>query len=493
MPKCSPFFVWAILGIVLGTSWFLLNLNLPPQLRGLTCCDANDYVHSADSLRIESRITGDPLPVGKETSSAIALPARLWLIPFTVATYRPIGYPAFLAMHKYGLRTLGVTDTRMWVNFSAVSALALHFFAAVILFMAIRRLGFALHPAALMLFLLHPGLTSHAALPIADSLSVSLMLLGAGVCGLSLATGRRSFAAAAGFFLAAGVWTRPSYNLAIVALLAGWLLLSMTNRKTAPSQNIAMLSLPLLTALLYVIVLAPRIIACAAQAGYPCVVTPLDARVLTPFLLHVGQKSARVYTQVTPDGAGHIVIASDPFLQSFADHCSIGETSPLADLLRCYAKNIVRMPVYLTKKSIGLFDNYHLNTYATQVTPLPVKMMNRAFGAAAFGGFLLLILSWGNLLLHRRWKNVMLTLLLFPIAYFFISLPLSIESRYGLFLAPPGIAAAIWTIQRSSRRTGWSRTAPLLCLSLCAILFLTQTGAWDALDTTPVLTIADFR
>lgn len=478
---------------MLGTSWFLFTLNLPPQLRGLTCCDANDYVHSADSKRIESRITGDALPAEKEQSSAITLPSRLWLIPFTVATYRPLGYPAFLAMHKYGLRALGVSDTRMWVNFSAVSALALHFFAAVILFMAIRRLGFALHPAALMLFLLHPGLTSHAALPIADSLGVSLILLGLGCCGMTLATRKYSWMIAAGVFLAAATWVRPSYNLAIVALLVGWTLQSVMNRKSGSTVNIALFSLPLLTALTYVIVLAPRIIACGIQAGHPCVVTPHDVRTLTPFLLQVGQKSARVYTQVTPDGAGHIVIASDPFLKSFADHCPIGDESPMMDLLRCYGKNILRMPVYFLKKGIGLFDNYHLNTYATQVTPLPVKIMNRAFGAAAFGGFILLILFWGNLLLHRRWKNVLLTLLLLPIAYFFISLPLSIESRYGLFLAPIGIAAAIMTVQKSGTMKTWTRSGPLLCLALCMLIFFVQTAVWDAADTTPVLTIADFR
>ncbi len=488
--------LWGSLGVMLALAWFTPTILLPSVYRGMLCCDAADYLRGAGSAKLEqvmepsdSSVSDTTTETTVETPSTGKISGLVRLI-FTDAGYRPLGYPAFLAIHKYALRMIGITSQILWVNAAAISALVIHLLAGFFFYRTARR-AYPLHPAALMLLLAHPGLTSHAALPLSDGLAVSLMLLA--LCCVFRALEDRTrnawaWTAAGGFLLATLIWVRAPHLMAVMLFLAAWIAVMLISRSWRG------LLLACAAAAVTGILLSPRVIACSNASGTFCFTLPALAATQQHILLELGLRNVRAYTVAGPEREARLEIVDDPWLTSLLGrHCPIGETTATRDVALCFLRRPHLLPLFYGKKLIGLFDNYHWQTYATLMTPVPVMFMNRVVDELAFAGFVLMIIA-AVMMVWRKFRHFskpkpqpakgpersrgepVLVVLLYPLAYLAYTALLPVESRYGLPLAPFGLmmVGALWTMP--PRRI---RRYALIGLLLLVILFAAQVLAWD--------------
>ncbi len=487
---------WLLAGIVLATMWFTANRFLPPLFRGDVCCDSTGYVKIAEKLAgIHIQEAVPTTHVSPEQSSqsspkkplSLSLGLSLFTRIFTYSGYTPPGFPLFLAAHAFVLKTIGL-GSLPWLPIALSTALLLHILASFFFYRSWSSIGWNLHPIALTLLIAHPGLTSHAALPLADSLAITLMMIGIG-CFLRISSTRSIvWAISGGVFLAGAVLTKTSHFPAAFLTLIGTLMLPLLLRFIIRTKDTSLGSFGhlcavyALCALSFLFVLSPRLIACTASTGHLCFSEPpSQGEPLTANLIRTGLTGARTYTILTPDGSSALVTLTDPFFDKFRRECTIDNLHPVSSLLSCLLSHPLQTPIFLVKKSIGLFDNFHWNTYATYVTPLPVIILNRLFGFLGFLGFLTLFITVALDIIRSPRRLLDLTPLLFPLAFFAMGILLMIESRYGLPLAPFGIIGAVLLIQR-----GWKQQRVLLSISaVLGLLFLVQTFAWDRSDPFP--------
>ena len=208
------------LGVVLGGAWFLYNLNLPDLHRGRVCCDSVDYIAIADQ------------PYGD-------------LLSYTGS--RTFGYPLFLKVHASLRDGLGVGAWIDWVTLASVTAFLLQVFTSIFLFRSFRAARVEVPAWILLLLLAHPGLASHAALPLTDSLTTSLLTFGvaAGCRALCQTRMRPLWALALGSALGAVYFVRPPLLLVVQVSLLLWLMMAWASRASLPPCEGACQSGPL--------------------------------------------------------------------------------------------------------------------------------------------------------------------------------------------------------------------------------------------------------
>ena len=139
--------------------------------------------------------------------------------------------------------------------------------------------------------------------------------------------------------------------------------------------------------------------------------------------------------------------------------------------------------VHLIKKTIGLFDNFHLNTYAVEITRPWHVWWNRLFGLIAFNGFVAAIWLLGRDLLRRRCSErpALIFSAFLLVAFVAMNVNSAIESRYGLPVAPTAFmlfGALVAEIARSPERR--ERRLFVGLAAVCSIGFLAQAVVWDA-------------
>ncbi len=460
---------WLLAGVVIAVLWFSFNRSLPPLFRGDVCCDSTGYVKIAAQL-----------PGVITTTETARTNGFLGFLThaFTYTGYTPPGFPLFLGITHTITNALSLDLLVGWVTLSLFIGLILHVFAGLFFYRSLIRWGFPLHPAALFLLTAHPGLTSQAAIPLADSLAITLMMIGIGSLCRAVAPGKQQlyWSFAAGVLLALTVFTRTSHLPAVIICIVGWLLLILPQLR----KKSAALLLPAACACAFAVILSPRFVACSREAHTFCYSLPEEKTEHAAGLLREGLKSARTYTVLAPD-FGKLVSLTDPFLRQFSAICPIDSSIPLQSFLSCSARHPALAFQFGVKKIIGLFDNFHLNSYATYVTPTWVIIWNRFFGVLGFVGFFSLL--GFALVVVREQKGFLQRLapFLYPAAFAGYSSILMVESRFGLPLAPFGVAGATLLIPYIFRLSPWKKIV-LLLAALAAALFLIQVLIWDASD-----------
>ncbi len=464
--------LWLLAGIVIAVAWFSWNRSLPPLFRGEICCDSTSYMKIAAQLPAKTA-AGATQTHGNQFFSLLKQ-------VFSYAGYTPPGFPLFLGAHRYAVQFLHLDAVVSWLSVAFVTALLLHFCISFFFYRSLVRMGLKLHPVALFLLLIHPGLLSHAALPLADFLAVALMMAAIGCLCRAITPGHRgriAFSLAGGIFLGLAVFTRTSHLIAASACAVAWLLFTLPQVR----HGWKTLLLPLLCLAAFGLTLAPRIIACTRAAGTICYSLPKDSNPLKAALLQEGLYGARTYTVLAPNYA-KLVTLSDPLFLRLTAQCPISTGNSVRDLLGCLAAHPLSAALYMTKKTIGLFDNFFLNSYATYVTPGWVIVWNRIFGVISFVGFFALL---GQILIRwalRGWTLDHLAPFVYPLTYGSYSILLMIESRYGLPMAPFGIVGFVLLLQHLAK-TWKTRPLSLVLPIAAAVLFLVQVLQWDSFAT----------
>ncbi len=476
--------VWLVLGSLAAAVWFCAASSLPPLLRGKTCCDAVSYLHLAESSKIAAAFT----TVG---TGAVTARSSLVHTVFTALTadtgYRTLGYPAFLAAHRYGLHMLGLSSAVDWFALSTFTALLLHLVSALFFWRGVQR-HTDVHPVGLFLLLAYPPLVAHTAVPLTDSLAVSLLLLTLGsLLRVAPETQKRLWAVLAGLFLGLLVITRPSHLPASVAVILAWL--AFTGVRKWRRYDVGMFACACIAATCFILPLTPRIASCSMHAGTLCFTPPSDSAYQTAFLIQVGNDGARTQTVVWGKSSSAIYTVTDAFFQNSFARCPIIHPAP--DLLRCYARNAPFLPLFFLKKTVGLLDHPGLTPYATVVTPMWVTWTNRTGGLLGFLGFLALAAWTLHMIQRKQWASMGLLAALYALVYWAYSVVFSVEARYGLPLAAIGLTlfpAALSALVARRDRFGRLLLAFWLCLGL---FFVVQGAVWDALDPVRPATIRE--
>ncbi|MDB4938647.1 MAG: hypothetical protein JWP87_5619 [Labilithrix sp.] len=458
------FLPWTLGGCALAIAWFVYNVTLPPLYKGRICCDSVGYIAIANEA------------------------SGLWEI-FLGVSNRSFGYPLFLGAHKALVQLLGLgTD---WVVLSLVTSLVFHIVAVLFLYaVLVHRLKMNVSPAFLLLALAHPGLVSHAALPLTDSLATSISTAAVAFAMWGYEDGLRPRSTmflqlAAGALLGADIVIRPTFLMVAAATVPiVWLLLpALHHARRDPEKTrgarlralgvaVRQFALPVVAGLVLASAMAPR--NCFAKYHTACIIDPANSAETKARSIRYGLEMPRVWTTFTPprDRTGWV---SDPFsVEHFSSRCTITEAAALTDLARCYARGAPYLPLHLAKKTIGLYDNFHLNTYAADITRPWHAVLNRSFGWLAFLGFVCSIHHLQAVLRKKRaFEPALVVPMAFVLLYTAISINFHIESRYGLPAVVPAFVMAASTLQSASRRTK-------LLLLACTVPFVVQTFLWDS-------------
>lgn len=434
--------IWTASGIFLGFLWFLKALALPLKYKGWTCCDALQYVHTT-----------------------IQTPSLLKALTF--AGERTFGYVFFLKLHQTIYSWFASDSTLAWADISLFTVLFLHFWASWSLYQSVvKNLKVSLHPIFLFLILIHPGLTSYAAVTLTDTITTAFISFSLAwlIEGVSSREKTKPYLIA-GLLLGTCAVIRPIFNPIGGLILFGVLAIEWMSQNSR--KLILKIGAPLFLGFILISGMGFR--NCWMKYRSFCMSDPSFTAMVSTASFKQGLSNARLYTSLEP--APRCVLGFDKFMLENFDTCPM---TGVKDLLKCYARKPVYLPLYFIKKSIGLFDNFYLGAYAFDITRPWEMVVNRSFGMIGFVGFLLACFS---LLQFKRKQNPGVLILSVVICiHVLVSIQFHIESRYG-FPAVPAAFLVLGTYIPSLKQN-WKSPALWIAL-LGAIIFWWQTLVWD--------------
>lgn len=466
--------LWGIAGMIAGFNWFWRTYTFPGSLTGRNWGDAVGYIQRALDVHSWFQFLTD------------------YDVFSSWGTDRVRGYPLFLYFHRWILEGLGLSYWFDWVNVSKLTAFGLHCASAIFLYRSVLKSKIRLHPVALALLLASPGLTGYAALALTDSVSTTCVMFGlAGILRYQAEekNAARWWAIFSGAAFGIGVLCRPSLQPASLLVLLAWVIMGIARSRSKAARPRSAKKTPVsltpaLAILGYLAVLSPQYAACTLRFGSICQLRPGYVEAQLPDTIRLGLASARCTAVhgsmgTFPPGPNCI---PDPFMKHwFADQCSIGNATVKSDLIRCFVTNLPRLPVFLGKKVIGLFDHSHISGYAAFVTSPLERLWARVFGVIGFVGFICSVFLLGRGLL-RQPTDPRLLLGVFSFFYIGMSTIAHVETRYGFPATPISLFSFVLVTQEILRQgIRKSRIGAFAMISL-ALLFILQVTAWDRLD-----------
>ncbi len=418
---------------------------------------------------------------------------------FHQVKHRSLGFPLILYAIRTGLESVGVpvdpnTSLNTFLTVAAAIMFTFHLAATLVFFVTARSVleeacGIRLHPAALVLLLVHPGLVAYTTVLLTDTLTADLFMLAwaalvLGMRARSLA-GRTVGGLAFGLGLGLAVLVRPSSLVVLVVFLivAGALALRDRTRVVFAVATLACAA-----------TVSVQVIACSARFGRTCLVDPAVVGPVSRKSIGLGSRSARLYWSRYSADPAELVVVEDPlFMRTVAPCKSVALTGDDAEhtgfppLLRCLGRQPAIVPAFVAKKVVGLFDTYHMPQMAADRTTRWQRLYNRFFAALAFAGFASLC-GWLVPLLVRWWRarergHALLALAaMLAIGHIASHTLLAVEPRYGLPAVAFALVALVATLQTLPHRRRAVRAIVLSGMLVAAGAFLVQTHWWDEAD-----------
>lgn len=435
--------LYLMIGLVIGTAWFVFNRSI----------DFGPYPPLADAV----------------TYSQISQSFKNLGEAFTYAGDRTFGFPFILYLMKSGTEAF---QTAMLLLFHFVSS----FFFYRALGKASQFYGLRLHPSALLLILIHPGLISHTSVLLTDTFTADLIMISAALFLGARDAEKQALllrGAATGLVLGLAIGVRPFLAVSVASMFGLGMIMAMISR---PRERLLLFLGPMLCAAS--LVLAPAILSCRANFGKVCIQNPSFAGPAAAGSLQMGLTSIRTYWS---SRSPNTVLPEDwSMVENFKSSCEINQVTGPSQWLECVFSKPFFIPIYLSKKIVALFDSFFLQPYASDVTPSWVRHYSRPYGALSFVGFFCAIGILCVFLKRRMiWESLALSL---PILTLLFQLPMHIEPRYSFSVVPVCFASAIWLLQKALQQ---GRRTTVMYLLLAATLggtFLTQTHYWDLDD-----------
>lgn len=403
--------VWwpIILGLACGLGWFLHNISLPGNVRGIVCCDSGEYLSGA---------------VGPHG--------------WNLTGRRTFGYTLYLSVfYKLSLwRGTFSTSNHDWLTPALYAQLFVWFITCFILFFSLRREDKHYRYLFLGILLANPALSAYAALSVTEVLSTSLFSL-AMICVWQLSSAPRRFwlwSLLAALTLGYATAIRPNFLavFALTGLATGVTVMWRGLKEGWPLARVALLSITAWC--MFVVGTIPTVGKavqnCTRDYGQICIVDPATTRVATDHTLWTGLTQARVWSSHTMGLLG----TEDALLRRLASTChqALGDIAdhpnPYAWLLRCYAVSPAMVPAVLFKKLIAGYDHYHLNAYTGDYTSPSEYWFNKIYSLGGFLGVFFAIF----VCIRALWKGSLYKYmyLVLPLCFLMIQLNFHIEARY---------------------------------------------------------------
>ena len=427
------------------------------------------------SVGLPNRVRGDAVAYLRIAAGAEGLGDLL-----TYAGPRTLGFPLFLWLVRVPFELVEpLSDASLGAFVAVVSVILLvvHVAASSLFFGAMRRvllsaLRVTLHPAALALVIAYPSLVAHTTVPLTDTLGADLLMVGVALWVTPRSARVAVHRVLAGIVLGVLVLVRPSaLPVVAVAMMAGIVQAAWGARTDLPGA--------LLAAALCAVVVGWQASTCAAAFGRICLVEPAGGRRALAESVAWGSVSARHYwSRHSQDEEGRVILRDPLLARLVGERC---RPENLKDILACVIANPAAVPVLMLEKSIGLFDAYHLQPYAVDVTPRWARWLGRGTGAVAFAGFAAVV-GWLFLVPRLARPFPSLLVLVVPAVHVAWHALFHVEGRYGLPAVPFALVVLVATVQWAWRRPRVSRQAVLLALVFAGAAFLAQTSVWDASD-----------
>lgn len=499
MPASSHFSksVLLLTGGIIGLGFFLYQLTLPPLFRGIICCDSVIYMNYARQL-VRPRGDTQPVPalkveIKEEMPPTVAPPSadapkksRWSLILETIfkstSKYLP-GYGAFLAVHSLISNLLG--GVLPWIEFSLLTAFLLSTASILFLWRSLNRSGIATPAWAAALILAFPTLATHAALPISDSLAISLNLFAFSLIlrtfNAPLSTRSILLAILNGFLFGSLLWVRPIYSVALGAMFGLWFAVALYH--LFRQRFSTTLIIWAVTTAAMVLVFLPRLMACNAASGGLCITPEKDNKEMMVGVLRMGFSGARAYTVLRPfpSGMGRLVVVPDPTVASLG--CTFDPTDPRGQMVSCLARNWWKVPGFLFTKFLGALDTPHLSGIATYITPRWMQFMLRLLMMPVLAGIIAAVWLFFSKL-QTAWKLI----LVYTGIYLATLLPLASEYRYALLIVPIGIfSLGQFLSMQWPKVQRWSVASIFLVL---ACVFWIKVTQWDKADPIPYVPVS---
>jgi hypothetical protein len=460
----------------LGSAWFFFNMSLEPRdrIRG----DAAQYLSIAHGA------------------------GSVWEV-MTSIDERPPGFPLVVYLLKNLARSLGFENPLHVLNFIAVALYFFHLASSFVSFMVSRKLardcGIELPLVLLCVLLLHPGLISYTTVLLTDTFASDLLMV---AISLLIATrwvplrSQIALALLGGGVLAFSVLVRIAYGVPSVAALGLFAVVSAwriwRSPTTGPKHLLELesgnawnraLRTALLALLGFGLGFAPAALKCRATYGGLCLQNPNPVDTALTWSIATGWESPRLYWSRFAPAPELMNVVVDPLLSArWAAPCPIQAEHRLESMIRCYVRKPHIGAVFLFKKSLAVFDSYHLQPYAVAITPRWARRYSRFFGALAYAGFVgaSILLVAGV----RRPKGPPELVLLTapPVVIALFQSQLHVEGRFGFGALFGCYFALAWLWATRGRGDRGRRTVVYVALGLAAAVFLVQTSAWDALD-----------
>lgn len=438
-----------LLGLIAGSIWFLYNLSLPSIYRGEGCCDVQQY-----------------FALSQGTFSSVA----------SHSSFRVFGYPLIL----HTSNTL-FTNPQLAARLIELTQLLVAFASSAFLFYALRVIGLPVPFAGLALLLSHPGLTSAASLRITDSLTTSIFSIAIGVMAM-LFNGHprtRALTFILGILLGILPTLRPSFGPLIFTTLP-LILIGMFHRSLTQARNplSALGKTSILVGIFclgFLPPLAKLALNCKSATGKYALIDPATSAQHGAASINWGFHYIRLWSVVSEHGFKNFNVVQN----STFDNCNVEPPHLAQGLLKCYSGHWREVPEQILNKTISLSDNYHLNSYASEITPQWVVWYNRFFNAITFIGLFSAIYLLARGTIQRRFLSTAFTIP--ALVYVAIQVNMHIETRYMFPVTPLFFLLSCTSISLIRKSPPIWRTLGAVCILALAALFFQRITMWDSL------------
>ena len=420
-----------------------------------------------------------------------------------------VGMPLVLRAFRAYLEPLAADFGRGWFEWVPAYLFVFHVVSCVVFWEAQRRVlsrsGLPTsHPLLLFALLLHPGLVAGTTLLLTDTLTVDLVLLGAGSWLLrpTEQQGRSLLAVLAGcttgLSWALAALARPVFLVpvlgAVIGLALVWGLEAVRSRTEVrglrgwAQGGAAMIALILCVGSPLLLVVE----SCARRHGEACLADPVVVRRFSGWEAGVGLANVRTYWSSKTTPPGLVVLVTDRWLRRrFSDDCTTLRVFGPESSAGCVLRHLHLSPVLAFKKLSAFVDQQHYQPYVADETPPGARRYFRIFSAITWLGLLVLLFAFVAAFRRARGSprfQELLALLTLPSLVAVAHLFVHVESRYVLVLVPFSYVAfgcvLTVTLARAQKRDFRFVACIVGAGALALGALFAQLAAWDALDST---------
>ena len=407
----------------------------------------------------------------------------------TLTGKRLFGYPLFLKVHREVCEWwAGIKDPFFWLLSAYVSQLLIYLACIYWLCQALRKVNVSVSSAILALLILHPVLSSYAALPMSDVLMTADFSLMLAALIMLLRSELRSpwYALALGLTIGIGLVLRPNFPVTAAATLFVIPLsgLLMARRSHWPASLV--IRRALISVTLALIGLAPllgiALSKCTPAYGQVCLINPYIGHMGIRISVGFGLSAPRWTGAPKMDGVMNTV---DPLFTRLFTTCSNKVTfsiqdAPIRWLFACYMAAPMELPGYTVKKVVAAFDNYSVNSMTYDVTTPTEAYINRGFSLVGFLGFAFAL----GIFLRALWKKDAVTFgyLTPPLVFVFAQINFHVENRYFMPVYPIFFIVGLVVLLNSVKSSWAQRLAVSGMTCFFSAFFLLQTYNWDLRD-----------